>query len=159
MKLLITFVCCMLIVVTSQAETIRLSEPVASDAQSETFGAPIDHDLPRVNADALASSPQEHLGAKFQIELPIAKVCQQKGCFFIAQANQRVFRVSFKDYGFFIPTDAGGKTVLLNGELITKELSAKQAAHFNSDLKSSAQSIRAGLSYEIVADSVKIPRA
>lgn len=159
MKLLITFACCMLIVVNSKAETIRLSEPVASDAQSETFGAPINHELPRVNVDALASAPQEHLGNEFQVELPIAKVCQQKGCFFIAQAKQRVFRVSFRDYGFFIPTDAGGKTVLINGELISKELSSKQAAHFNSDLKSSAQSIRAGLSYEIVADSIKIPRA
>jgi hypothetical protein len=141
------------------ADTIRLSEPVSSDATTETFGAPLNEQLPTVTLDELARSPSEHLGVAFQVELPIAKVCQKKGCFFIAQAEQQTFRVSFKDYGFFIPTDAGGKTVLLNGELVRKEVTRKQAAHFNSDLKAGADSIKSGVSYEIVAQSVRIPRA
>ncbi|MFC4701133.1 DUF4920 domain-containing protein [Glaciecola siphonariae] len=139
------------------AKTIRLSEPVVKDEVSETFGLPTDAKLPVISIKQLADAPADLVGKKFQIELPITKVCQQKGCFFIAQAGQQVYRVSFKDYGFFIPTDSGGKTVLLNAQLVKKSISAKQAAHFNSDLKSSADSIRAGLAYELVAYSVKIP--
>jgi hypothetical protein len=139
------------------AYTLRLSEPVAQDAQSETFGVKINNSLPILSMQDLVTDSPSHLAKPFQVEARIAKVCQKKGCFFIAQQDQHILRVSFRDYGFFIPTDSNGKTVTLAGELVQKRLSSEQVAHFKADLKSDTAMLTPGVVYEIVADSVKIP--
>jgi len=141
------------------AETLRLSEPVTQDAQSETFGVKLDNSLPKLSMQNLVSDSPSYLAKPFQVETRIAKVCQKKGCFFIAQQDQHVLRVSFRDYGFFIPTDSSGKTVILAGELVQKEISPEQAAHFKADLKSETDMVKPGVVYEIVAVSVKIPKS
>jgi hypothetical protein len=144
---------------TSIADTLRLSEPAAQDAQTETFGIKIDRSLPKLTMANLVTDSSSHLAKSFQLEARIAKVCQKKGCFFIAQQGQHILRVSFRDYSFFIPTDSSGKTVTLAGELVEKKLSLEQVAHFKADLESASDVLKPGLVYEIVADSVKIPRS
>ena len=141
------------------AETLRLSAPIAQDTQSETFGVKLDVSLPKLSMKSLVTESSTHLAKPFQVQTRIAKVCQKKGCFFIAQQEQHILRVSFRDYGFFIPTDSNGKTVILAGELVQKEVSKEQAAHFKADLKSETNMVKPGVVYEIVADSVKIPRS
>jgi hypothetical protein len=141
------------------AETLRLSEPVAQDGQTETFGVKLDNSLPKLSMENLVTESSSHLAKPFQVEARIAKVCQKKGCFFIAQQDEHILRVSFRDYGFFIPTDSSGKTVTLAGELIQKEMSKEQLAHFKADLKSETDILKSGVVYEIVADSVRIPRS
>jgi hypothetical protein len=75
----------------------------------------------------------------------------------IATAGDKAVRISFRDYSFFVPTDTGGKTVTLTGTLVERVLSEKQAAHFREDAGS--DTIQAGKVYEIVADSVSIPKS
>jgi hypothetical protein len=141
------------------AETLRLSEPVAQDARSETFGVKLDSALPKLSMASLVTDSNSHLAKPFQVEARIANVCQKKGCFFIAQQAQHILRVSFRDYGFFIPTDSSGKTVILAGELVKKDISPEQAAHFKADLNNETDTVQPGVVYEIVAVSVKIPRS
>ena len=141
------------------AEVIRLSEPVAQDDETETFGVIFDKSLPTLSMEELVIDSSTHLTKPFQVKVRIAKVCQKKGCFFIAQQDQYILRVSFRDYGFFIPTDSSGKTVTLAGELVQKDISPEQAAHFKADLKSETDILKSGVVYEIVADSVRIPRS
>ena len=138
------------------ADTLRLSEPVAKDEVSETFGALLNPALESVSLGELINNGAQHLGKPFQLETKIAKVCQKKGCFFIAQQNEHVIRVSFKDYGFFIPTNTSGNTVIINGELIQKHMSEEQAAHFTADLSEHSSAIKPGSVLEIVATSVNI---
>ena len=158
MKTVLKMLIVMIIALDVSAEPIRLSEPVTQDALSETFGAILDNTLPKLSMANLVTDAASHLAKPFQVEARIAKVCQKKGCFFIAQQEEHVLRVSFRDYGFFIPTDSSGKTVTLSGELIQKTLTAEQSTHFNADLKSDKKVLKPGLVYEIVADSIKIPR-
>jgi len=139
------------------AQTLRLSEPVVSDASSETFGASLDTSTPRATLNELLSSPSKYTENPFLLTTKIAKVCQKKGCFFIAQENNHTVRVSFLDYGFFLPTDSSGKTVTLTGTLVERNMSKEQAAHFKADLASETELIKAGKVYEIVANSVKVP--
>jgi hypothetical protein len=49
---------------------------------------------------SLVTDSNSHLAKPFQVEARIANVCQNKGCFFIAQQGQHILRVSFRDYGF-----------------------------------------------------------
>ena len=155
-------VCTILIIISSSVfasnQTVRLSEPTSITATSETFGAEFNSHLPMVTIAELATKSINYISEPFQVKTRIAKVCQKKGCFFIAQQNEHVIRVSFKDYGFFIPTDSDGKTVLLTGELIQQEMTAKQAAHYTKDLQAQPGSVKPGLVYEIVATSIIIPK-
>ncbi len=139
------------------AEGLRLSEPVAEDEVSETFGERLDENLPTMSLGQLVAAAEQHLEQPVLVETRVGKVCQKKGCFFLATEGDLAVRVSFRDYGFFVPTDTGGKTVTLSGRLVQREVSAEQAAHFNSDLDSGA--VAAGVVYEIVADGVRVPKA
>jgi hypothetical protein len=145
---------------TNKTSTIlRLSQPVAQDAQSETFGAELDETLQKVTLKDLVAQSADYVGKPFQLDTKVAKVCQKKGCFFIAQQGDDVMRVAFRDYGFFVPTDSAGKTVTLAGELIKKEMTAEQVEHFNEDMQGGSDAVKEGVVYEILADSVRIPRA
>lgn len=140
----------------SQDKVIRLSEPVEKTQTTETFGALFNSELDNIEFKSLISEPAKYVGKTIQTETEISKVCQKKGCFFIAQFGQSIMRVSFKDYGFFIPTDSYNKRVQLNGSVIEKQRSEEQAEHFKKDLGKDNDSIKSGLVYEFVAESVKI---
>lgn len=160
MRTVVSFVAitfCLLFAVAAGAEVIRLSEPVAVTDDAEVFGAPLDADANPTSLEALLDSPLDYLGTPVRIEAKISQVCQKKGCFMIATSGKDAVRISFKDYAFFVPTDTGGKTVTLTGVLVERTLSEEKAAHFREDAGSDA--IQAGKAYEIVADSVSIPRS
>ncbi|MEO1202669.1 MAG: DUF4920 domain-containing protein, partial [Pseudomonadota bacterium] len=112
---------------SSETKALRLSEPVASDPDAETFGALLDESLPHKQLGELLESPDEWLGRQVRVEARVSQVCQKKGCFFIAKDGDTTLRVSFVDYAFFVPTDIGGKTVTLAGELIQTQLSDAEA--------------------------------
>lgn len=140
------------------AEVIRLSKPVASDAVSETFGGVWDPTNPQLTlSDALAKA-DKLVGKPIIVSTKIGRVCQKKGCFFIAQSGEDAVRVSFRDYGFFIPTDTAGKEVELAGVLVRTAVSVEQAAHFTTDAKGPDGLFKSGDVFEIVANGVRIPR-
>jgi len=139
------------------AEVTRLSEPVEVTDDAEVFGAPLDADARSASLEALLDNPDDYLDTSVRVEARISEVCQKKGCFMIATAGDKAVRISFRDYSFFVPTDTGGKTVTLTGTLVERVLSEKQAAHFREDAGS--DTIQAGKVYEIVADSVSIPKS
>ena len=140
-----------------ESSVIRLSEPVESTDAYETFGAP----LPAADALTLAAvlgDAEQYADADVQITAKVKQVCQKKGCFFVAQDGPHIARVSFKDYGFFVPTDISGRTVTLHGVLKRNELSEAQAEHFSKDAGKPG-AFKPGPQYEIVAVSVRVPRA
>lgn len=142
---------------TALADVIRLSEPVDETATHEVFGSTMRATAEPVSLADIMAAPESHQGNTLVIQTRVAKVCQKKGCFFIAQQGRHALRVSFKDYGFFVPTDMGGKAVTLVGELVERTLTAEQAAHFNQDA-GAADAFASGTVYEIVATAVSVPK-
>ena len=142
-----------------EAKVIRLSEPVEQTVDSESFGAPLDDSVPLVALEKIASSGSDYAGKSVRVETRVAKVCQKKGCFFFAQEGNSVVRVSFKDYGFFVPTDVSGKRVTLVGEVVAREVTAEEADHYADDLGADAPPVKQGEVYEIVASAVRVPRS
>lgn len=140
-------------------DVVRLSEPVATHDGHEIFGAPL------TNLDqgrSLSEVIEDRAGASGKpviIKTEIAQVCQKKGCFFIARDGDYVARVKFADYGFFIPTDAAGKDVVLHGTLELQEISSDEREHYAADLGESPGSATesSAIEYSIVATSVAIP--
>ncbi len=140
-------------------EVIRLSEPVEVTETHEVFGAPMaQKDAGLGLADTLGAWDQ-HAGGPVRVTTRIAKVCQKKGCFFVAQDGDAMARVSFADYGFFIPTDSSGKTVTLIGTLERKPITQAEADHYAEDLGEDAPApLEQDFEYAIVATSVMIPK-
>lgn len=139
---------------------VRLSEPVQATEAYEVFGAPLD-EPPRARplAEVIADEAAWEDG-DVAIRARVAQVCQRKGCFLIAQDGEHVARVTFRDYGFFVPTDSSGKTVTLVGTLGRRTLDEAQAKHYAEDAgKDPANVTGPQMEYAIVASSVIIPRS
>jgi hypothetical protein len=136
---------------------MRLSEPVEVTDSFETFGSPLPEQGETVPLAMLLTRGQEFLGRSVKVRTRIAQVCQAKGCFFIAQEGGHSARVSFKDYGFFVPTDISGRTVTLAGELVEVTLTDEQASHLSADV-GDPDALTTGRQYQIIATSVRVPK-
>ncbi len=137
---------------------VRLSEPVEQTAAYETFGEPLDTSVSPVTLENIAAEGDRYADTTIRVETRVARVCQKKGCFFIAQDGDTVVRVSFKDYGFFVPTNISGRRVTLVGTVVAREITPEQASHFAEDLGDTDAALRPGKVWEIVASSVRVPR-
>ena len=137
----------------------RLSEPVEVTSSYEVFGATLPNGGTPLSLGELVKDNDKYQDQEVLLATRIAKVCQKKGCFFIAQDGASTARVSFKDYEFFIPTDSGGKDVVLLGTFSRKSVSKEEAEHFAEDLGETATPNPERFQYSIVASAVKIPRS
>jgi hypothetical protein len=64
----------------------------------------------------------------------VESVCKVKGCWMkVKLDNGQTMRVTFKDYGFFVPKDIAGKTVVFEGKAFNKEVSVKDLQHYAED--------------------------
>jgi len=64
----------------------------------------------------------------------IVEVCQNKGCWMTLDMGKgQTLRVTFKDYGFFVPKDAAGKTAWIEGAAKKDVMSVSQLKHAAED--------------------------
>lgn len=76
---------------------------------------------------------------------------------FKLESEDEQARISFKDYGFFIPTNTAGARVKLNGTFTVKTLSKKEARHFAEDAGNDPEAITGPQKeYALVATSIVI---
>lgn len=93
------------------------------------------------------------------MEAKVAKVCQKKGCWMTLEGSEKTFRVTFHNYGFFVPATLIGKKVWVKGPLKRAELSIADTKHYLEDAGASKEKIAAvtkpSFEYSIVAKGVK----
>ncbi|MGA0236536.1 MAG: DUF4920 domain-containing protein [Alphaproteobacteria bacterium] len=142
------------------AETIRLSDAVETTASHEVFGAQMPDKSNGMSLQSLMEQQETLAGQEVRVTTRIGKVCQKKGCFFIAYEGDASARVSFVDYSFFVPTDVGGRDVTLVGVFDRNAVTQEQAQHFAEDMGDNpASATPTDFEYSIVAKSVLIPRS
>lgn len=114
---------------------------ITAQAQDGYFGEKINDK----NAVAAAELPtkmggQEMMPAK--VTGTVESVCKAKGCWMkVVTAEGETMRVTFKDYGFFVPKDIEGKTVVFSGEAKMKTTSVAELKHFAEDAGKSKEEI------------------
>lgn len=109
----------------------------------QTFGAKIEAD------GAIGMDSLVNLMAVGQAEIPSVKVegkiancCQTKGCWMNIEKNDGSnMRVTFKDYGFFVPKDCGGKSAIMQGRAYIDTTSVEDLRHYAEDEGKSADEI------------------
>ncbi|HAC14651.1 MAG TPA: hypothetical protein DCE78_01720 [Bacteroidetes bacterium] len=107
----------------SLAATDTLAAPVIIDGW-ESYGEVISaNEAIAVNGvtDSFTAVPTE-----LKITGTLLEVCQEKGCWTtIATDDGRNVHMTFKDYGFFLPKDAAGRTFVAEGIAFVKETSVE----------------------------------
>lgn len=130
---------------------------VNAQESSSVFGADMPEWPPAISLSTAVSQPG---GARqptdVRITGRITEVCQKKGCWMMLIDGDVQARVTFEDYGFFVPKDIGGRDVVVFGRLSSAELSAEQANHYESDAGRRAIHTSSVTEYNIVARSVQI---
>ena len=71
-------------------------------------------------------------------------MCEKKGCWLkLDISDGQTATVKMKDYGFFFPLAAKGKTVVIDGEVKMKTTSVAELKHYAEDAKKSKEEIDA----------------
>ena len=93
--------------------------------------------LPKTELTTLLKTPNDFDGKSVFVEAKVRKACTRKGCWMelapTAAAKGPGVRVTFKDYGFFVPLDSAGRTAKVEGVVKVAELSDEMAKHYESE--------------------------
>ena len=95
------------------------------------------------------------------VEAKVTEVCQAKGCWMkVELPNGESMRVTFKDYGFFMPKNLAGSSVKMVGMAKIEETDVETLKHFAEDGGKSdeeiAQITEPKMDYKFIASGVKL---
>ncbi len=127
----------------------------------EHFGDGITEGASTALADVL-KKPEDFTGKVVRIEAPITAVCQTKGCWMHLGSQQPPVFVKFKDYGFFVPKDASGRTTIVEGTMTMKQETVEQTKHYLEDAgkhEEAAKVTEGRKLYHFMASGVAIKKA
>lgn len=95
-----------------------------------------------ITTAALAQKATEKGAVEAKVSGVVESVCQVKGCWMKVKLNDgQTMRVTFKDYGFFVPKDIAGKTIVFEGNAKTKTTSVEELRHYAEDAGKSKDEI------------------
>jgi hypothetical protein len=84
----------------------------------------------QVELNEALNDPEAYASSPILLKGVISSVCQNKGCWmYLTDGNQRI-RVTFKDYGFFVPTNSNGKKAVVHGVTQEKVVSEAVLRHW-----------------------------
>ncbi len=107
----------------------------------DSFGKKID-DTNAISAEQLSTTIGDKPTLSTKVTATVESVCQMKGCWMkVLTTDGQTMRVSFKDYGFFVPKDLAGKTVVFEGEAKIKTTSVAELRHYAEDAKKTKEEI------------------
>jgi hypothetical protein len=140
MKNLVKF-CAIALFVFASCKTGSLDKETVKKEQQEivafeSFGAKITNDVVITSSEMLAKFNTLKVGDTLNVKFAstIKEVCTKKGCWMKLPLNDtEETMVTFKDYGFFMPLDAKGREVILEGKAFVKETSVAELQHYAED--------------------------
>jgi hypothetical protein len=111
----------------------------ASAKKGRQYGAGVPASAaPVALADALK---QQMFSKTITIVGKVKEVCSVKGCWMILNDGGTKVRVTFKDYGFFMPRNLVGKKIVATGVLSVETVSQADARHYAEDAGKSKKEI------------------
>lgn len=80
--------------------------------------------------DDVVARPDAYADRAVLLEGEVRDVCQRKGCWMVVTDGASQIRVRFRDYAFFVPTDAAGKHAYVEGRVQSETLSEETLRHY-----------------------------
>ncbi len=101
------------------------------------YGAPLDSKQGAIAVAEVIANPEPHKGKTVTLQGHVRKACTRKGCWMeLADSladGKPGCRVTFKDYGFFVPLDSAGATARVQGVVEIDTLSAAAVRHYEEE--------------------------
>lgn len=146
----------------------KKNEPIKGEEKTEAyakFGDSISADGAITSAELLAKykvmKPTDTLNVK--VTSKIIDVCQKKGCWMNLDLGEgKSAFVKFKDYGFFVPKNAGNSEAVVNGKAFIEVTSIEDLKEYAKDAGKSKAAIDSIVApetnYSFLADGVLIKK-
>lgn len=133
-------------------------------AGARHYGAPLGAAAPLPLATVLAR-PDEFAGKDVVVDGKVRANCTNKGCWMELAGDldpaAAGCRVTFKDYGFFVPVNSRGASARVEGQVAVKTIAAPEVAHLEGEGGHFPVKLADGSAREvrIVASGVELRRA
>ncbi len=139
------------------AVTAHADQPFSAD---QAFGDVMPTEAEAMSLKEAIASLGEDSQATVKVMGKVTEVCQAKGCWMILVDGDTYARITFKDYGFFVPIETSMQRTVVYGVLSEHVLSGEQAAHYAQDAgaKSTLELEGEVREYSLVASSVQLER-
>lgn len=135
MRSLITFLYAALLAVPAFAQN---SVP---ETEGHTYGGAVSDAVAPVHISTAIE--QELVNKPIVVTAEVVDVCSAKGCWLSLKDGNSEVRVTFKDYGFFVPSSLKGRTVKVQGVLREEVISEADRKHYAEDAGASDEEISA----------------
>lgn len=111
----------------------------------KTYGGKMES-TPVVAAEQVFAKPDEYNGKTIRLSGTATSVCEHRGCWLAVEKNGRTIRARFVESGdctegFFVPRDAAGHKVILQGTFKKEVISEAKARHFLEDANAPKEQI------------------
>ena len=106
--------------------------PATAGSAPANFGAAFEPG-PVVALTSLLSNPQAYAEQSVITEGRVQRACSRKGCWMEIGEGEDACRVTFKDYGFFVPTDSAGAQARVQGKITTQRIEPARVAHLEAE--------------------------
>jgi hypothetical protein len=137
--------------------------PAPAVAGSKAFGAPLGGSVKATLAEVL-KSPAKFADKTVTVEGDVRQACTKKGCWMelseSPDPSAAACRVTFKDYGFFVPTDSAGSKARVEAKVETKTIKPAMVQHLEEEGAKFAEKSADGSATEVrlVATGVELWR-
>ena len=116
-------------------QSISAQPPKGKATPGTVYGAKTDASN-AIAISELASKLKGDDTTDVKVKGQVLDVCSKKGCWMTLKVNDSTEAfVKMKDYGFFVPVDLVGKTVILDGKSFVKTTSVSELKHYAEDAK------------------------
>ncbi len=136
---------------------------MSAAAGRKAFGAPLGAGTSVALSDVL-KAPDKFADQSVLVEGEVRRACTRKGCWMeLSEAQDPAAagcRVTFKDYGFFVPTDSAGSKARVEAKVESRVLKPELVAHLESEGAKFADKGRDGSAHEVrlIATGVELWR-
>jgi hypothetical protein len=112
------------------------SQNPATPSNVRNFGAKLT-ERAATPLDQVLSNPDAFSGKEVLTSGVVRKACERKGCWMEVATSEAAdapgCRVTFKDYGFFVPKNSAGYTTRLEGTVEVRSLEKEHVEHYESE--------------------------
>ena len=132
--------------------------------QPKTYGAAVSQGSV-LSLDQVLATPDTYAGKTIIVDGIVRKNCTKKGCWMEVASSEspevQGCRVTFKDYGFFVPLDSAGAKVRVEGVVTIATVSKDDVDHLEGEGAHFSKKLPDGSAREIkmVATGVEMSRS
>jgi hypothetical protein len=122
--------------VEPSAPPTAAASAAAPPSARQTFGAPLGQSPSTTLAEVL-KAPDKFAEQTVTVQGEVRRACTRKGCWMELGESQDAgspgCRVTFKDYGFFVPTDSAGAKARVEAKVESKVVKPSMVTHLEEE--------------------------